>query len=113
MMTQRRVNTGSSADRASATTMAPRQPKQTKMGQPDDENLKIRGLFNTDMSKMCTISLRKEGVKVPELTMLLLYQVVLLHPVGSELIGRYSGKSRAIQQPSSEQQHQRSYTNVS
>lgn len=30
MMTQRRVSEGSSADRASATTMAPRQPGQTE-----------------------------------------------------------------------------------
>lgn len=33
MMTQRRVSTGSSAERASATTMAPRQPEQTKKEQ--------------------------------------------------------------------------------
>lgn len=41
-----------------------------------------------------------------ELTMLLLYQVVLLHPVGCELIGGNSGESRAMQTLDTEQQQQ-------
>ena len=40
MMTQRRVSTGSSAERASATTMAPRQPHHPKKWHGKNENLK-------------------------------------------------------------------------
>lgn len=51
---------------------------------------------------------------ISELTMLLLYQVVLLHPVGSELIGGYSRKSGAVQTLDAEQQQQTGgYTHIS
>lgn len=36
IITQRRVNDGSSAERASATTMAPRQPRRTRQEKAND-----------------------------------------------------------------------------
>lgn len=49
-------------------------------------------------------------MQLSEPTMLLLHQVVLLHPVGGELIGGHSRKSRAVQTLDAEQQHNSSYT---
>lgn len=44
--------------------------------------------------------------------MLLMCQVVLLHPVGCEFIGRHSRKSRAMQTLNAEQQHNSRSTQI-
>lgn len=70
------------------------------------------------LSKWCirTVSFGAEVPELTELTMPLLYHVVLLHPVGCELIGRYSRKSRAMQTLDTLQQQQHNsicYTHIS
>lgn len=51
------------------------------------------------------------GSKAPELTVFLLHQVELLHPVGCELIGGNCRESRAMQTLQAEQQHSSSSSN--
>lgn len=51
------------------------------------------------------------GSEAPELTMFLLHQVELLHPVGCELIGGNCRESRAVQTLEAEQQHSSSSSN--
>lgn len=46
-------------------------------------------------------------------TVLLLGQVVLLHPVGCKLVGRYSRKRRPVQGLDAEQEQQSRYVHVS
>lgn len=49
MMTQRRVSDGSSADRASATTMAPRQPGQTEKAGDKCDLLRENSSINEEL----------------------------------------------------------------
>lgn len=53
------------------------------------------------------------GAEAPDPTVFLLRQVVLLHPVGCELVGRHSRKSGSMQGLDPEQQHRSRYAGVS
>lgn len=50
---------------------------------------------------------------MPDPTMFLLSQVVLLHPVSCELVGGDGGKSRSMQGPHEEQENQSRYVHAS